>query len=98
MDRLVPPTLIVAARDDTLVPFQSFESDRIARNPRIRLLATDGGGHCAFVARRPARGAGGECDADRHWAENRVVDFLAALEERAGQRGAAGTGRALRSS
>ena len=65
------PTLIVTAQDDPFVPFTTFSDPAVAKNPHIRVLAPERGGHCAFVSRH----AGDE----RFWAEARVMDFFAAL-------------------
>jgi len=61
------PTLIIAARDDTFVPFQIFLDPALASNPNITLLAPQHGGHCTFLS----RAAGDE----RFWAEARIVEF-----------------------
>ena len=63
------PTLVIAARDDPLVPFASFSSTALESNPALRLVAPDSGGHCAFLQRRSS------ADSTRWWAEHRVVDF-----------------------
>ena len=55
LDGIRVPTLLIQAKDDTFVPFASFESEAVRRNPRIRLLATEHGGHVGFVARRTPR-------------------------------------------
>lgn len=65
------PILIIASKDDPIVPFVSFESPQL-RNPFIKLLATEHGGHSGFL--------GGAFEKnglirDRFWAENRIVDF-----------------------
>ena len=71
--RLLPdirtPTLVIAARDDPLVPFASFTATEVEACPQLHLLATDFGGHCAFLQRRST------VDSTRWWAEHRVVDF-----------------------
>ena len=61
------PTLILAAQDDPLVPFELFLDPAIAANPCITLLAPPFGGHCGFISR-----AGGD---ERFWAEARLVEF-----------------------
>ncbi len=75
------PTLVIAARDDPLVPYAAFESPALRENPALRLLAPLRGGHVAFVARSPARGAGWS-DLDRFWAENRIIQLAAGTEGR----------------
>ncbi|MEM7305700.1 MAG: alpha/beta fold hydrolase [Planctomycetota bacterium] len=84
LPRVRIPALLVAARDDPLVPFATFERDEVRRNDRLTVLATARGGHVSFLARRPARGTDGR-DADRRWGECRLIGFCRALE-----RGASG--------
>jgi hypothetical protein len=69
------PTLIVAAKDDPLVPYRQFEVPILHGNPRIRLTAPTHGGHCGFVQRPRA-------DEDVFWAENRLLDFITAHHAR----------------
>ena len=61
------PTLILAAKDDPVVPFAIFENPTLAENPNISLVVTRRGGHCAFISRE-----GGE---KRFWAETQIVEF-----------------------
>ena len=63
------PTVILAAQDDPIIPFRSFQTDAIRQNPAIRLVAPRHGGHCGFIQRRRP----GE---DRHWAENRILEAI----------------------
>ncbi|MGO9261565.1 MAG: YheT family hydrolase [Bryobacteraceae bacterium] len=49
------PALLIQAKDDPMVPFESFEAPEVRENSRICLLAPDHGGHLGFLARRPAR-------------------------------------------
>lgn len=67
VERIAIPTLILAAEDDTFVPFRTFRHPAITSNPNITLLASPHGGHCAFVSR-----ADGD---ERFWAEARIVEF-----------------------
>ncbi len=68
------PTLLVQAKDDPMIPFESFLTSGIKENPFLHLLATERGGHSGFFAARPS----GD-DRDSYWAESRAVQFLAAL-------------------
>lgn len=77
MDQISVPTLLIQSRDDPFIPFQSFLSPQL-RSPSVNLLATDYGGHCGFLHRHEERSP----LADRFWAENRLVTFLAATAER----------------
>ena len=68
------PTLIVHARDDPIVPCAPLEDPAIFHADTTTLLATERGGHCAFISRDK------EQEGDRFWAENRIIDFVKALE------------------
>lgn len=68
IDRVRTPALIITAKDDPFVPWQSFVDPRVASNPHIALELLDHGGHCAFVA-ASTNGY------DGYWAERRIVDF-----------------------
>ncbi len=69
------PTLIIHADDDPIIPGRSFRDPSIAANPDVLLVVTPGGGHVGFVADAARE------DADRRWAENRVVEFFSLLEK-----------------
>ena len=60
------PSLLVQAKDDPLVPFEAFETGQVLSNPKIRVLATDHGGHLGFLGR------GGS----RFWAERTILDWI----------------------
>jgi predicted alpha/beta-fold hydrolase len=47
--------LPIQAKDDTFVPFESFQSQAVRSNPWIRLLATEHGGHLGFIGRKGSR-------------------------------------------
>jgi predicted alpha/beta-fold hydrolase len=72
LDAVRVPTLIVQAKDDPMIPFDMFLHAGIERNPYLRLLATDYGGHTGFLHGRASAGQ----DADAYWGESRVVQFL----------------------
>jgi predicted alpha/beta-fold hydrolase len=61
------PTLIVHAKDDPFIPFEPLRDPSLASNPYVLLIATERGGHVAFVS--TSRGE------ERFWAESRVIDF-----------------------
>ncbi len=67
LEEIRVPTLMLTAQDDPFVPFATFELEAIRKNPRIRLIATEFGGHCGFISDE----GGGE----RFWSEARVVEF-----------------------
>lgn len=62
------PTLIIHAKDDPFIPFEPLRDRAFSENPYLMLVATDRGGHVAFVSSRT--------DEDRFWAENRAVEFF----------------------
>ena len=65
--QIATPTLLVTAQDDPFVPVASFRVPGIERNPEIRFLAPEHGGHCGFIS--------SSSGAERYWAEARVVEF-----------------------
>jgi predicted alpha/beta-fold hydrolase len=69
--RLIPhiriPTLILASRDDPMIPCDALERAPAPRSVHVHL--TDHGGHLGFVGRRAG-------DPDRRWMEWRVVDWV----------------------
>jgi uncharacterized protein len=66
------PTLLITAKDDPFVPFTSILQAGAANSPAIQLLATEHGGHCAFVSNRSGAG--------RFWAEQSVVEFCQLMQ------------------
>lgn len=65
------PTMVIAAKDDPIVPFRAFESLN-SINSSIKLLAPQHGGHAGFIGYDVI---GHESSVDRYWAENQVVRF-----------------------
>ncbi len=61
------PTLILASRDDPLIPARCFED--LALRPPVSLYLADHGGHLGYIGRRGI-------DADRRWMEWRVLDWV----------------------
>jgi predicted alpha/beta-fold hydrolase len=66
------PTLIISSKDDPIVPFESFLSDKL-KTPFVTLLAPDWGGHSGFLHAHSE--ATGRDVSDKFWAEHRVVAF-----------------------
>lgn len=75
------PTLIIHALDDPVVDPAAFRERCWSALPLVRAEVSPTGGHVGFVGAARSRGPRG-VDPDRRWAENRVVDFLHALEQR----------------
>lgn len=65
-------TLIIQAKDDPIIPFNSTREALKIVNENIHYLITDHGGHVGFTNSLLAS----KKDIDRHWAENRIVDFV----------------------
>ena len=61
------PMLMITAEDDPFVPYVSFLATHVERNPAIRFVAPEHGGHCAFISNQSGVG--------RFWAEQRIVEF-----------------------
>jgi predicted alpha/beta-fold hydrolase len=65
------PTLMITAQNDPFVPYASFLAAKISENPAIQFLAPQHGGHCGFISKHSGN--------ERFWAEQRIVEFCAAL-------------------
>jgi uncharacterized protein len=65
------PFLMITAQDDPFVPYESFLRTKIRDNPSIQFVAPAHGGHCGFISKHSG--------VERFWAEQRIVDFCAAL-------------------
>lgn len=72
IERIQVPTLIIASKDDPIVPFESFLSDKL-KTPFVTLLAPEWGGHSGFLGARAE--STGRDQSDNYWAEHRVVAF-----------------------
>ena len=66
------PTTINTSRDDPLVPFWMFSSDRVTYPDCVRLIATDHGGHVGFVGKKGL-------DPDSRWLDWRVVEIVTGM-------------------
>ena len=78
------PTLVIHALDDPFIRMTPTSRQAILNNPHIKLIETDQGGHCAFLAGKGvARPSNVEAitsigHGSRHWAEATLVRFLMA--------------------
>jgi hypothetical protein len=68
VDRIAVPTLILRALDDPFIRLTPETHAKIIANPRISLVETKHGGHCAYL--------GAESGDDIHWAESTVIRYL----------------------
>ena len=55
LDSIQVPALVVHAKDDPLVPFEVYNHPAFTRNPNLRLLAVEHGGHVGFISKTPPR-------------------------------------------
>ena len=55
LEGLRVPTLLIYSKDDTLVPFETFDAPAVRANPWIERLPTDHGGHLGFLGKGPER-------------------------------------------
>jgi hypothetical protein len=63
--------LLIASRDDPLVPVELFE--QLEPPDSITLYLTDHGGHLGFIGQQGF-------DPDRRWMDWRIVDWISACE------------------
>ena len=76
VSKIAVPTFLIHAEDDPVVSVLPLKGERFVNNPQIFVMLTKNGGHGGFVNLRKA----GD-DLDRHWAQNRVMEFFRLLEE-----------------
>lgn len=75
VDKIRIPTLIIHAIDDPFIPYEPMRQESFTQNPYILLIATERGGHVAFIS-------ADDTNEDRFWAENRIVEFCQLAEQR----------------
>jgi hypothetical protein len=68
LDRIALPTLVIHAQDDPFVRLLPTTRAALLANPQIRLVETEHGGHCGFVANPDGY--------DGRWAEREIVSFF----------------------
>jgi hypothetical protein len=69
VDKIAVPTLVIHSKDDPFIIMSTATVAKLRANLNIRLMETEHGGHCAFLA-----------DADGYdgrWAERQIVEFCA---------------------
>ncbi len=55
LDRVRVPVLVIHAKDDPVIPAEIFDRPELRRNPCLKLLTLEHGGHVAFIARHRPR-------------------------------------------
>lgn len=69
LDAIRIPALVIAAKDDPLVPFEIYSHPAFSYNPNITLAATAYGGHLGFISRRRPR----------FWLDTFVLNWITGL-------------------
>ena len=68
LDRIRVPALLIQAKDDTFIPFESYDHPSFQKNPFLQLIATEHGGHLGFLSRK----------SPRFWVDGTVIEWIAA--------------------
>ena len=55
LDAIRVPTLVISSKDDPLVPIEIYDHPAFSRNPALKLLITERGGHLGFLSRTKPR-------------------------------------------
>jgi uncharacterized protein len=66
LDRIRVPTLLIQAKDDIFIPFESYSHPAFESNPFLRLTVTERGGHLGYLSRSGAR----------FWVDEIAIGFL----------------------
>jgi uncharacterized protein len=66
LDAIRIPTLLIQAQDDTFIPFSSYNHPAFTRNPCLRLIAPEHGGHMGFLSR----------GASRFWVDRTIIEWI----------------------
>lgn len=66
LDRIRIPALLIQAKDDSFIPFSSYEHPAFGRNPYLQLIATEHGGHMGFLSRH----------APRFWVDTTIMNWI----------------------
>jgi hypothetical protein len=76
LDAIRTPTLVIAAKDDPLVPFSVYAHPAFQKNPWLKLIAPEHGGHLGFLSRTRLR----------FWVDGVALDWIESiLEDRMGE-------------
>lgn len=67
IDAIRVPTLFIQAKDDPIIPFESYSHPAFKTNPNLTLVALENGGHLGFLARGP----------ERFWLDSVVLRWIA---------------------
>ncbi|HEY6253179.1 MAG TPA: alpha/beta fold hydrolase [Candidatus Angelobacter sp.] len=70
IEKITVPTLVIHSTDDPFIRMLPDTRAKLVANPRVTLMETQHGGHCAFIA------APNGNDYDGRWAERQVIQFF----------------------
>jgi len=66
LERIQVPTLLVTAKDDPMVPFSVYHHAAFGRNPALKLVSVEHGGHLGFISRT----------GPRFWLDHTILDWM----------------------
>jgi uncharacterized protein len=69
LEHIRVPALLVTAKDDPLVPFRVYDHPVFGKNPALRLVPLDHGGHLGFISRTQPR----------FWLDDTILDWMEQL-------------------
>jgi hypothetical protein len=55
LSQIRTPSLVIQAKDDPIVPFETYQHPAFSENPFLELLAVEHGGHLGFLSRKRPR-------------------------------------------
>jgi predicted alpha/beta-fold hydrolase len=73
LERIQIPALLVQAKDDPLIPFEVYQHPAFDRNPHLRLLAVEQGGHVGFISKTEPR----------FWLDHVLLDWMSEVRNKA---------------
>lgn len=76
LDKIRVPTLLIQAKDDPLIPFRVYDHPALSRNPHLKLVAVEHGGHLGFLSRKRPR----------FWLDNVVMDWIEGISSETGNK------------
>jgi len=80
--QIAVPGLVLHAANDPFIRITPETRGKILANPRITLVETEDGGHCAFLGEPTNANSNGAIPDDGYWAENMIVNFLRGVDGR----------------
>ncbi len=72
LERIRVPSLLVQAKDDPLIPFEIYDHAAFSRNPHLRLLIPEHGGHVGFLSKTKPR----------FWLDQVLLDWMEQVRNR----------------